>query len=111
MISDAQFLEQDAKILDIFREEGLEKNLEASQDAKTSPKDLDVEDLRRIERIVERAKFTLVMEHSLSFFFKTIGAGVSGLATAAIGAAKNVSPNNKIKKSEKDNDTDNCSGK
>jgi len=40
-----------------------------------------------------------------------VGAGVSGLATAAIGAAKNVSPNNKIKKSEKDNDTDNCSGK
>ena len=73
--------------------------------------DLDVEDLRRIERIVERAKFTMVMEHSLSFFFKTIGAGVSGLAAAAIGAAKNVSPNNKIKKSEKDNDTDNCSGK
>tara|TARA_B000000565_G_scaffold190734_1_gene145483 strand:+ start:2476 stop:2799 length:324 start_codon:yes stop_codon:yes gene_type:complete len=107
MISDAQFLEQDAKILDIFREEGLEK----SQDAKTSVNDLDVEDLRRIERIVERAKFTMVMEHSLSFFFKTIGAGVSGLATAAIGAAKNVSPNNKIKKSEKDNDTDNCSGK
>ena len=53
----------------------------------------------------------MVMKHSLSFFFKTIGAGVSGLATAAIGAAKNVSPNNKIKKSEKDNDTDNCSGK
>ena len=111
MISDAQFLEQDAKILDIFREEELEKSLDPSQDAKTSVNDLDVEDLRRIERIVERAKFTMVMEHSLSFFFKTIGAGVSGLATAAIGAAKNVSPNNKIKKSEKDNDTDNCSGK
>ena len=59
MISDAQFLEQDAKILDIFREEGLEKNLDPSQEAKTSLKDLDVEDLRRIERIVERAKFTM----------------------------------------------------
>ena len=55
MISDAQFLEQDAKILDIFREEGLEKSLDPSQDAKTSVNDLDVEDLRRIERIVERA--------------------------------------------------------
>ena len=106
MISDAQFLEQDAKILDIFREEGLEKSLDPSQDAKASVNDLDVEDLRRIERIVERAKFAMVMEHSLSFFFKTIGAGVSGLATAAIGAAKSASPNNKINKSGKDNDTD-----
>ena len=48
MISDAQFLEQDAKILDIFREEGLEKSLDPSQDAKASVNDLDVEDLRRI---------------------------------------------------------------
>ena len=111
MITEAQFLEQDAKILDIFKEEGMEKSLAACQESKAMAKDLDAEDLRRIERIVERAKFTLVMEHSLSFFFKTIGAGVSGLATAAIGVAKNASPNNKNKKTVQENDNNNCSGK
>ena len=111
MITEAQFLEQDAKILDIFKEEGIEKSLAASQENNAKAKDLNSEDLRRIERIVERAKFTLVMEHSLSFFFKTIGAGVSGLATAAVGVAKNASPNNKNKKTVQDNDNNNCSGK
>ena len=45
MITEAQFLEQDAKILDIFKEEGIEKSLAASQENNAKAKDLDSEDL------------------------------------------------------------------
>ena len=60
MISDAQFLEQDAKILDIFREEGLEKSLDPSQDAKTSVNDLDVEDISLILTFISFEPFILL---------------------------------------------------
>ena len=50
--------------------------------------DLTIEDLRRIDRIVQKAKFSVVAKHSISFLFKTIGVGVSELALAFIGATK-----------------------
>ena len=110
MITDAQFLEQDAQILDIFKEEAIDENSIFSQTDQVSVSEIESEDLRRIERIVERAKFTLVMEHSLSFLFKTIGSGISELATAAVGVAKSASPNSAANKQPiiKDDKTD-CS--
>ena len=89
MISDAQFLEQDAQILDIFKEES--SSLDSARigsEAETKPRDLTIEDLRRIDRIVQKAKFSVVAKHSISFLFKTIGVGVSELALAFIGATK-----------------------
>ena len=50
--------------------------------------DLTIEDLRRIDRIVQKAKFSVVAKHSMSFLFKTIGVGASELALAFIGVAK-----------------------
>ena len=110
MITDAQFLEQDAQMLDIFKEEVRGESSTSIQVDQISLSELELEDLRRIERIVERAKFTLVMEHSLSFLFKTIGSGISELATAAVGVAKSASPNSAANKQPiiKDDKTD-CS--
>ena len=110
MITDAQFLEQDAQMLDIFKEEARGESTTSIQVDQISLRELELEDLRRIERIVERAKFTLVMEHSLSFLFKTIGSGISELATAAVGVAKSASPNSAANKQPiiKDDKTD-CS--
>ena len=89
MISDAQFLEQDAQILNIFKEEGssLDSN-RVDSEAERVPRDLTIEDLRRIDRIVQKAKFSVVAKHSMSFLFKTIGVGASELALAFIGVAK-----------------------
>ena len=89
MISDAQFLEQDAQILNIFKEEG--SSLDGTQidsEAARVPRDLTIEDLKRIDRIVQKAKFSVVAKHSISFLFKTIGVGASELAMAFIRTAK-----------------------
>ena len=98
MITDAQFLEQDAQMLDIFKEEVRGESSTSIQVDQISLSELELEDLRRIERIVERARFTLVVEHSVSFLFKTLGSGVSELATATVGVVKSVSPKNAAKK-------------
>ena len=45
MISDAQFLEQDAQILNIFKEEGSSlDSARVDSDAKRAPRDLTIED-------------------------------------------------------------------
>jgi hypothetical protein len=98
MITDSQFLEQDAQMLDIFKEEARVESSTSSQVNQVSLIELEQENLRRIERIVERAKFTLVVEHSVSFLFKTLGSGISELATASVGVVKSVSPKNAAKK-------------
>lgn len=98
MITDAQFLEQDAQMLDIFKDEARDESSKSSQVDQISLSELELEDLRRIERIVERAKFTLVVENSVSFLFKTLGSGISELATATVGVVKSASPKNAAKK-------------
>ena len=89
MISDAQFLEQDAQILNIFKEEGSSlDSVCVDSEAERVPRDLTIEDLRRIDRIDQKAKFSVVAKQSISFLFKTIGVGASEMALAFIGAAK-----------------------
>lgn len=96
MISDAQFLEQDAQILNIFKEEG--SSLDGTQidsEAARAPRDLTIEDLKRIDRIVQKAKFSVVAKHSISFLFKTIGVGTAELALAFVGGAKSANLTNR----------------
>ena len=106
MISDAQFLEQDAQILNIFKEE--DSSLDSTRgdsDAKRVPRDLTIEDLRRIDRIVQKAKFSVVAKHSISFLFKTVGVGMAELALAFIGATKSANlTTGSVKTEEHEND-------
>ena len=89
MISDAQFLEQDEQILSIFKEEGTSlDSARIDSGSEGVRRDLTIEDIRRIDRIVQKAKFSVVAKHSISFLFKTIGVGASELTMAFIGAAK-----------------------
>ena len=106
MISDAQFLEQDEQILNIFKEEGASLNsAQEDSDKERAPRDLTIEDLKRIDRIVQKAKFSVVAKHSISFLFKTIGVGVSELAMAFIGAAKSANlPTRPLNAKEYEND-------
>jgi len=96
MISDAQFLEQDAQILNIFKEEGSSlDSAHIDSEAVRVPRDLTIEDLKRIDRIVQKAKFSVVAKHSISFLFKTIGVGTAELALAFVGAAKSANLTNR----------------
>ena len=106
MISDTKFLEQDEQILNIFKEEGSSFNGVREDSAKERvPRELTIEDLKRIDRIVQKAKFSVVAKHSISFLFKTIGVGVSELAMAFIGAAKSANlPTRPLKTKEYEND-------
>ena len=106
MISDAKFLEQDKQILNIFKEEGSSFNGVREDSAKERvPRELTIEDLKRIDRIVQKAKFSVVAKHSISFLFKTIGVGVSELTMAFIGAAKSANlPTRPLKTKEYEND-------
>jgi hypothetical protein len=106
MISDTKFLEQDEQILNIFKEEGSSFNGVREDSAKERvPRELTIEDLKRIDRIVQKAKFSVVAKHSISFLFKTIGVGVSELTMAFIGAAKSANlPTRPLKTKEYEND-------
>ena len=53
MISDAQFLEQDEQILNIFKEEGASLNsAQEDSDKERVPRDLTIEDLNMDDEIV-----------------------------------------------------------
>ena len=94
MINDAQFFKQDTQILSLFKEDVLANESQLlSSDRKKLSIDLNAEDERRIERIVEKAKFTIVVKHSISFLFKTIGVGASGLVSVAIEAVRSARDN------------------
>ena len=91
MISDSQFVELDAEIWDLI---GLESK--ALPRANTAEVDAalpdlaaepDAEDQRRIERIIEKARFETVMKDSVGFLFKTMGSGLGELGAGVIAAA------------------------
>jgi len=93
MISDSQFVELDAEIWDLIGLGGAVAP--KSQGAAAEPADAalpevvatpDAEDERRIDRIIEKARFEAVMKDSFSFLFKTMGEGATELTSGVIAA-------------------------
>ena len=93
MISDSQFVELDAEIWGLIgagakAEPTRQKADKAAVDAALPEIEAlpDSDDERRIERIIEKARFEAVMKDSVGFLFKTMGVGVTELTSATIAA-------------------------
>lgn len=95
MISDSQFVQLDAEIWGLMglaggpapvaRRETGEPADAALPEIVAAP---DAEDARRIDRIIEKARFEAVMKDSFGFLFKTMGEGTTELVAATIAAAR-----------------------
>ena len=89
MITDAQFLEQEAEILAIFeREEEISRSRKKAPvaETETAQRSVDASAAARIDKILELAQYEIVLKDTTSFLFNTLGAGINGLAKAAFGA-------------------------
>jgi hypothetical protein len=90
MITDAQFIEQEAEILAIFeREEAssyARKQTAPVEEVESVQRTIDASAAARIDKILELAQYEVVIKDTTSFLFNTLGAGINGLAKAAFGA-------------------------
>lgn len=89
MITDTQFLEQDAEIFDLFRsypEDNVRVRISETDDPVIEVT-ADENHKRRVDRIVEKARFEAVMKDSVSFLFKTLGVGAGELTSALLNTA------------------------
>jgi hypothetical protein len=91
MISDSQFMELDAEIWGLIAppepDAPIRRKREAIDAALPEIEAVaDADDERRIDRIIEKARFEAVMKDSVGFLFKTMGVGVSELTGATLAA-------------------------
>lgn len=91
MISDSQFVELDAEIWNLIGLKSKTAPRTHTAEVDAALPDLtaepDDEDQRRIERIIEKARFEAVMKDSVGFLFKTMGTGLGELGAGIIAAA------------------------
>jgi len=90
MITDAQFIEQEAELLAIFEREEVRSRARDKAGPKEHVEKVEAEreaaSEARIRRIIEAARYEVVLKDTTSFLFNTFGAGIDGLAKAAFGA-------------------------